>query len=273
MTRFMKKTAGAAGPAGSSRRGGFTLIELLASMAILAVIVVMMGRIFGDAQKATRQGTREAEDAANARTVMDFIVRDIAMAANDGSKVLIIGFENIGAKDNSPWDLNTDGNDALLFVTLGIDDRGTERTAQEIMYYTELMDGQPYRYRLKRVASGQTHWPYQDWFKGFQTNFQYQFAQTLIENVRCFDCALRTSQTTSAGHCGHHASWDAGYDYDNGNYKNPTVSAFADISLILLGEDDSKTAAVRQNDPTFVNQVAKKYERRVFLYNQEGIIR
>src|ERR1035437_5758317 len=61
-------------------RVAFTLIELLASMAILALIMVMLFSAFEQISKAWTQGESRVETFTEARAVLDLMSRELSQA-------------------------------------------------------------------------------------------------------------------------------------------------------------------------------------------------
>ena len=59
------------------RAGGFTLVELLASMALLALIAVMVFTIFNQATKVWQKAGARSEQYIAARTTLEQIAREI----------------------------------------------------------------------------------------------------------------------------------------------------------------------------------------------------
>ena len=65
------------------RKGGvraFTLIEIMAAMAVLAIVVLMLGRILNDTSRAWEIGSREGESAALSRALLALIATDLSSA-------------------------------------------------------------------------------------------------------------------------------------------------------------------------------------------------
>ena len=72
---------------GRRRRGGFTLIEVLAAMVIVAVLVLMLSRVFTESSRIWRLGMRQSEQMANARSVLDWLQRELQSAvANEHAR-------------------------------------------------------------------------------------------------------------------------------------------------------------------------------------------
>ncbi len=108
---------------------GFTLLELLLAVAILAMIALMMARIFAASSEAVERGKRNAMLDEAARLLLDTIERDVGQAV---------------LRTNIPLRVHSvAGFDALYFVSPGV------RRATETMP----RDTAPMRIRLANTAS------------------------------------------------------------------------------------------------------------------------
>jgi prepilin-type N-terminal cleavage/methylation domain-containing protein len=66
-----------------TQRSGFTLVEVLASMAVLAVLILMLGGFFDQATKAWNSGETQVVVFDMARGALDEVYRDTTMAVAD----------------------------------------------------------------------------------------------------------------------------------------------------------------------------------------------
>ena len=66
-----------------SQNAAFTLVELLVAMAVLAVIIMMMARIFSESTRAFDLGSKIADQNLKGRMVLDFMAREISQAVAD----------------------------------------------------------------------------------------------------------------------------------------------------------------------------------------------
>ena len=77
-------------------RRAFTLIELMVSVFILCIVVLAIGRIVGDVNRAMETGTRQAYVDGNARALMEIIVDDLSQAITDDSGRFWFEWKKIG---------------------------------------------------------------------------------------------------------------------------------------------------------------------------------
>jgi len=106
------------------RRAGFTMIELLVSMAILAILVALLGRVFGESSAAFNQGMRRSDQNLHGRAIVDFIARELGQAAINENLVLFLGDSGV-----SPYE-QANLADSITFAT-----PGGEREMQIVRYY------------------------------------------------------------------------------------------------------------------------------------------
>src|SRR5210317_770865 len=64
----------------NENRYGFTLLEVLASLAIFAMIIVMMGNLYHQSSIAWDSGTRKAQGAIQARVILANIANELSHA-------------------------------------------------------------------------------------------------------------------------------------------------------------------------------------------------
>lgn len=64
---------------------GFTLVELLASMAVLGIIVLFLGRLFTSASKSYSSGLKNVEVTANVNAALDVMEKELSQAVFDKS--------------------------------------------------------------------------------------------------------------------------------------------------------------------------------------------
>ena len=72
--------------------GGFTLIEVLVAMAVLAMIVVAMGTVFGQSTAAWDSGVRRVQSLMVGRALTDYFVRETGLAQCDPQDVAGLNF-------------------------------------------------------------------------------------------------------------------------------------------------------------------------------------
>lgn len=87
---------------------GFTLVELLVAMAIFAVILAGVGKVFQSSSRSYHTQEEIAEMQQNVRSAKMFIERDVRMAGcglqgfyQEGGKVYPVIFENAGGDNNT----------------------------------------------------------------------------------------------------------------------------------------------------------------------------
>ena len=99
---------------------GFTLIEILASMAVLVILVLGLGRAFNDAASAFRRGTITVERNGAVQVAMEQIVRDLeGMVVNER----LAAIQQANVLDQVTYGF---GFDDLFFATTASDqDTGT----------------------------------------------------------------------------------------------------------------------------------------------------
>jgi prepilin-type N-terminal cleavage/methylation domain-containing protein len=265
---------------------GFTLIELLAAMSVLVLITLMMARVYTDTTKMWELGTRRVISAAEGRAVMDFLVRELAMAIADD----VVQFRTVSPGmdgENFIYGMETYGAEAdeMFFVAMvkPTDRFRFYRTANQFAYFvTQMVDENnepmPYRYRLVRTrktqamfnnaanrgrsAYGGGEWwldqlPRLPEFNGPHT------VETVAENVAAFEI---WAYSESVG------------DYVS-NYRSRLqgnrLPVWADIYLEILSEADAIRAAdlfefgVDAEARAFVDNQARRYMARVFFANRE----
>lgn len=148
------------------RKSGFTLVELLAAMTTLAVIILMMGRIYQDSIRAMTAGQRTADIAAEVRAVMDFIARETEMMVfdhPDNPPYLMAGYRSqieaaagTGGRSSDLLFGNYFADEISFpaFVSSPYDDTDYREVAQITYRVTQMNDlaGDPlkYQYGLKR---------------------------------------------------------------------------------------------------------------------------
>jgi prepilin-type N-terminal cleavage/methylation domain-containing protein len=87
-------------------RNGFTLLEILISVVILALIALMMTRIFSDSTRAVELGKNQTVLDETARRLLDMIEQNVSQA---------LIRENVAFQVHPIM-----GNDALYFISTGI---------------------------------------------------------------------------------------------------------------------------------------------------------
>jgi len=209
---------------------GFTLIELLAAMAILAIIVLMMGRLTASSLKAWEAGTRLADMNASARAVLDFMRRDIALAAVDSNLTLCVSYD--------PGDYND--CDRIHFVSFVGDPNESYKREARLVTYSVQADNDVGTYVLQRGVSelGKVRDAYdnQYWFRQPANTLGFDYNQILDDVAQL---KINYVQATAAGAYVRTPTPGAGYKGDAGN--NSVVDdppAFIEITLSLMAHSD-----------------------------------
>lgn len=131
------------------QRAGFTLIEVLASIVILLLIVLAMGRIFASVSKVYAETTKQAERDAASRAVMDLIAREISEAMfekswpNANSNALLsmryaanTSKDNFGFESDELWLVSA--NNVMPHPSQGsFDDLRRARQALQVTYWVQ----------------------------------------------------------------------------------------------------------------------------------------
>ncbi|HNR94552.1 MAG TPA: prepilin-type N-terminal cleavage/methylation domain-containing protein [Kiritimatiellia bacterium] len=255
----------------------FTLVELLVAMAVLAVIIMMMARIFSESTRAFDLGSKIADQNLKGRMVLDFMAREISQAVADE----VMGFR-LDSKDIELYadSARPEDGDALYFVTLSenalIDeDSDVHRNAREVVYYvTNMVDSssgisKPLegRYRLMRAMRGK-----QDSIACYQTNAWWiangkSGASVLAENVAGFQVWCYTEPGAPAIS-----------DYDSTGSKPEQINQlpmWIEISLMIFDEKDAEHMANLDafNAPDIPEEAikrARRYVTRINFVNRNG---
>lgn len=258
-------------------RRGFTLVEILVAMAVLAIIMLMMVRIFSDSTKAFDLGIKQAEHNMESRAIMDFMIRELSHAVAD---------ESIGFKMNA-WATNVYGDvcDEIYFVSMA--QRSEKRSgnyyrhAREVIYRVAENTNSPGTYRLQRgyrqtrdalQCYKQTKW----WSKD-----SYSW-DVIAENVAGFQVWLYKDKDHSPLH-----AYDSTKDYQLQDPNPPydytdeimrdELPAWGEIALLVLDEKDASRAAdmvsAKASDQelqAFVDKWARRYVARCNFRNRIG---
>lgn len=283
---------------------GFTLIELLAAMTILVVMMLMLTRLFTQGMSAMEIGTRHTQRNMNARAVMDFIARELSMAAfDDGgdpqTDFLSMGYNADADKDDIEV-FGLEGADELFFIypdrepeTGNVSD-ARKRSIRYIRYYVNnylTASGSPivraplnpeYRFRLMRETfNPEETGRYSAYFdiSGTDESGLFWFGKTLagrptpdagtqntmIDGVRTFEVFTYIDE-------------DGNSTKDWRSYGANKL-AFLDLYLETMDEADAARVALlaeqlgNPNHPVvvdFVERSVKRNYRRVFFYNKRG---
>ena len=283
----------------SSTSAGFTLIEILAAMTVLIFLVLMLTQVYTEGANAWKAGSRSTYRNMHARAVMDFIARELSMAAFEKGDDPSKNFLSMAYNANVTLDnFGLEGGDELFFVRLNkspiLEDDGKRRSAELIRYYLDDyldIDNKPvvnaplnpeYRFRLMRSqnhpSTGATdtlgvYFNTTDglWWMGKTPSDRTNpgggaGVGEVIPNARTFEVFAYTNELG-----GSRADWRS-FGPGDGSL------AFLDIYLETFDEADAIRAAqladsIGPNNQAvvdFVERTVKRNYRRVYLYNKQG---
>jgi prepilin-type N-terminal cleavage/methylation domain-containing protein len=250
-------------------RGGFSLVEVLAAMTILAVIVLMLNRIFADASRAWLQGTRTAELNSTARALMDYFTRDLVSAVFDppagaaAARRYDLGVKAGGTALGAPWS-------ELFFLSAGVVPTNSSGQGQicEVRYGLAPMPGAANRFQLVRsqqvggLALAFNQASATAWFDGADAAALRSAANQalVIDNVRNFR-AVFIDESGAAGATGS---------------TRASRLVYLDLFFELM---DSETARrvddLWASNPTLatriINERARRYYTRIEFPNRNGL--
>ncbi len=237
---------------------GFTLVEMLVSMAILAMIVMLMSRIFADGTSAYRHGMKTSDQNLQGRVILDFIARELKQAIVDDNLIL-----RVQSSDN-PY--GTGLGDWISFATLGGEEEG-QREARLIRYYVRsnprtIGGAQVDTYQLMRAVttnSNQINQAYRG--QNSQWPDDIQGAANIARNISGFAIKLYDGPDSSGN---FRLVRDIGDERDLRR-----LPAYADIYMALLGDSDLVEAGIT-NDANFIQDREMIFMKRVYFRNRQG---
>ncbi|MDD3603746.1 MAG: prepilin-type N-terminal cleavage/methylation domain-containing protein [Kiritimatiellae bacterium] len=253
-----------------SRNAAFTLVELLVAMAVLAIIILMMARIFSESTRAFDLGSKIADQNLKGRMVLDFMAREISQAVADD----VIAFK-LDSADFELFGNAVEDGDRLQFVTLSqLVDVYTPRQAREVVYFVDhikIDNKETGRYQLKRAVKTTGITCYNQpspnkWWDDSAGN-----ALTLAENVAGFQVWCYTEPGAEA---------EAIYDYDSTGSKPEQINKlpmWIEISLMMFDQKDAERAANMSEFGMSAGAVheyavknARRYVTRINFVNRNG---
>lgn len=264
-------------------RFAFTIVELLVAMSVLVVILVLLVSMSDQAAKLWRDGGNHAQRRSNGRALLQFIAREIAMAAAPASSSYLVSAGGSSAEANlqflasmpessgsatfipdgllnphaifwqAPIAKNTTAGDIACvgyFLRWNTATTGVAR-GELCRYYTDPADGGNYRVYTKEnglpanwLANIDTVAP------GAAGNYRGWFADNVIAFwVRLLDAKDRPITANADGDKisgGYGFDSTRGYrDADGLIYKAPAFPAAVEIALVTV----EPTAASRITTP------------------------
>jgi prepilin-type N-terminal cleavage/methylation domain-containing protein len=239
------------------RRSGFTLIELLAAIAILAIIVVAMGRIFADSTNAWRIGVKKIESNCSGRSALDFMSQELSQAIVDDRLSMKL-------KSNADSHLGKD-SDRLYFVALNqVAERRSNTTYRGCMQVRySVMPSPDGTNTFSLVRHVDEKWNtgavscYEDpsWWQSMDGyNASMDNAAVLADNVRNFEVWVYDRQGNPRP------------DYDSTSDGPPL---WIDLYLEVLAEEDAIKASY-MTDQDFIERSTHRYQARVYPQNGLG---
>ncbi len=264
----------------------------MAAMTILAIIVLIVGMIFSDADRIWYLGTGRTMNCMSGRAAMNLITHDLEYAVADD----MLTFAVRPDRTNSPYYANSSLKNAeMCFVSLQHDSAGGYRTAREVFYFvttnsTPTMPARPGNLMRGYYSSAITDDPgyanhcyynrswYEEPPRGVGRN--NSFPRPIVENVVGFSVYAPTNQNGGVSY--EYYSTNA-YAYATNTVLFNSLPEYVDVCLEVLDELDATklyemekpaaagglgiSAAVRA---AFVERNARRYTTRVYFQNRLG---
>jgi prepilin-type N-terminal cleavage/methylation domain-containing protein len=246
-------------------RAGFTLLEILVASLIVAMLMLIIGRIYTDANAVYNLGTRDVDIAMEVRAVMDIMARELSSApAGPNHLALCV------TKDPNKTDFLND-SDEIFFVSM---DGNAEnyREARQIRYYVKRTNTVENIYYLRRVELNDVN-VYDEspewWEASNDGGFNYKNAHTMLENIFLFEVIYYGHDSL-----GFYEIDDGDGDglSDGANSVSDPYPKFIDIILGVFSEDDARRWALLSvaDQTEYEERFGKVFRARVFLHNAYG---
>jgi len=250
-----------------ARRAGFTLVELLAAMSVLILIVSLCAQLFSGAQRSWRSGTGMADSAANGRAIMDYIARELQVAAADSR----LRFYVTDATETAYGGNTNRQSHELYFVAMNNDNAAANREAQQVAYYIreETPTGKPRFYQLMRAVAYKTSkitaYDTLSWWNNFTQSANNDNVGVMVEDVITF----RVRAYNDAGNMINSFSAAEGTN---------RLPAYVDIFLETIGAADAREfrnyAALKGKTHAdvkdYLDKNARRFFTRVYFPNRNG---
>lgn len=253
-------------------RRGFSLIEVLAAMTILAIIVLMVARLFADSSMTWKVGSRRVDQDVNARASLELIGRQLTMAMSDHLVTLRV--------ETGDKDMYGDDSDMVSFASL--DQRAEFRkfaSGGGPAVSTPYRDLQQIRYLLMEPAGSprvnyvlgrhSTQAENNDFFQCYKTpnwsvifdSYPDDYATVMAEHIARFNIYAYTPN--SSGLPVLKRGYFSGSD---------GVMLWIDLVMYILDQDDAIKASNLSGTERrrFLDRVARRYVHRAFPHNSPG---
>ena len=238
-------------------RCGFTLLEIVVSIAILALIALMISRIFSESTRAVERGKDDALLDESARLLLDVMEEDISQALvrtnvafrieNNNAAIYFIStgvrrqLERI-LRDTAPMRIEFSGNGGFSgTLRITAPDQGTDNTPDEAILLSEYYTDTPQTdFNNDTMPSGYTE--YTEPYSG------------------------STASQAVLTHLAFVVNGDP--DWRGGNPLGDSIERprFVDVTLGLASSADVQLANLENSDqPIRANE--RIYARRIFLRN------
>jgi prepilin-type N-terminal cleavage/methylation domain-containing protein len=269
---------------GKRRRGraGFTLLEILVASMIVAMLMLIIGRIFVDANRVYELGTKDMDINAEARAVLEFMAQELAAAVAETNGPLTLCITK---------DIRSEFYaDELMFISLDGEPAyhspaNIPREAVQVRYMAILdSDGIPNLRRLSTMNDYLTAcYKRDDWWnynempgiqrvKGFTAgmNLNYRSLMNNVFQLKFHYMVYDGSGFYEVDEIGH---GDGGRGANSLQDEYPD---FIDITLGVMSENDIKRWALLYDpgDDTaqkeYEERFGKVFRARVFLHSAYG---
>lgn len=261
-------------------RGGFTLFELVVSIAILALMAVMISRIFSESTRAIQQGNDQAMLDETARLLLDYLEQDISQSLIRTNVAFRVHPMN--------------GNDALYFISTGMRRQLETIRRDTAPMRIQVMEGLEHPDWIKYLAIQSPYGAAED-FEELAGHSDYYFPSNLpvadfmsthdpLQQMQLHGSPPEYTQPLGQG-LGNHAVLtflDIKVNgTDNSNYvaaedgtsPPPEIAdmpRFVDVAIGLVAANELETA-MRLNDPSHIANREQIYTRRIFMRNR-GVV-
>jgi prepilin-type N-terminal cleavage/methylation domain-containing protein len=237
-------------------RAGFTLLEILVASMIVAMLMLIIGRIFVDANRVYELGTKDMDINAEARAVLEFMAQELASApAEDGPLALYLDDDAKSPNDS----------DDLYFATIDSKPVNTNDLKREValICYTVTSDGDGYKLSRGLKINNIECYDYNKWWETESYNYN-----TLLRGVYLLQFHYMVYSGGS-----FEEALGGNSDINSIDYNvEPTYPDFIDITLGVMSENDMRRWALLSGaDQTeYEERFGKVFRARVFLHNAYG---